>query len=196
MTKLIITFHNYAITPINIYRYQYKLLWPTYVLDNGHEAYYCKKVNPCLIAPQRTLASSFSRFLDHTQRRATVGRTPLDQWWVRRRDLYLTTHNTHKSQTSMPPTGFEPAIPASERPQTQALERAATGISYQVCTIMKEITPIPCNSFEGQHFSFFFAYAYLHPLFQNSGFNISVFIPAIITICLFPKTLIVIVRLF
>ena len=25
------------------------------------------------------LASSFSRFLDHTQRRATVGRTPLDE---------------------------------------------------------------------------------------------------------------------
>jgi hypothetical protein len=39
-----------------------------------------------------------------------------------------TTHDTHKRQTSMPPTGFEPAIPASERPQTHALDRAATGI--------------------------------------------------------------------
>ena len=29
----------------------------------------------------------------------------------------------------MPPTGFEPAVPASERPQTHALDRAATGIS-------------------------------------------------------------------
>jgi hypothetical protein len=28
----------------------------------------------------------------------------------------------------MPPSGFEPAIPASERPQTHALDRAATGI--------------------------------------------------------------------
>ena len=28
----------------------------------------------------------------------------------------------------MPATGFEPAIPASERPQTHALDRAATGI--------------------------------------------------------------------
>jgi len=27
----------------------------------------------------------------------------------------------------MPPAEFEPAIPASERPQTQALDRAATG---------------------------------------------------------------------
>jgi hypothetical protein len=50
----------------------------------------------------RALASSFSRFLDHTQRRATVGRTPLDEWSIRRRDLYLTTHNTHNRQTSMP----------------------------------------------------------------------------------------------
>ena len=28
----------------------------------------------------------------------------------------------------MPPEGFEPAIPASKRPQTYALDRAATGI--------------------------------------------------------------------
>jgi hypothetical protein len=33
-------------------------------------------------------------------------------------DLCLTTHNTHKRQISIPPTGFEPAIPGSERPQT------------------------------------------------------------------------------
>jgi hypothetical protein len=45
----------------------------------------------------------FTRFLDHTQRRTTVGRTPLDEWSVRRRDLYLTTHNNHNRQTSMPP---------------------------------------------------------------------------------------------
>ena len=33
-------------------------------------------------------------FLDHTQR-TTVGRTPLDEWSARRRDLYLTTHNIY-----------------------------------------------------------------------------------------------------
>ena len=38
-----------------------------------------------------------------------------------------TTHNTHKRQTSMPPAVFEPAVPASERPQTHALARTATG---------------------------------------------------------------------
>jgi hypothetical protein len=30
-------------------------------------------------------------------------------------------------ETSMPPAGLEPAIAASERPQTHALDRAATG---------------------------------------------------------------------
>jgi len=40
-------------------------------------------------------ASSFMRFLDCTQRRTTVGRTPLDAWSALRRDLYLTTHNTN-----------------------------------------------------------------------------------------------------
>jgi len=57
-------------------------------------------------APEWARASSFTRFLDHTQRRTTVGRTPLDEWWARRRHLYLTSHNTHNRQTSMPPVGF------------------------------------------------------------------------------------------
>ena len=38
------------------------------------------------------------------------------------------THNIHKIWTSLPRTGFEITIPASERPQTQTLDRAATGI--------------------------------------------------------------------
>ena len=42
----------------------------------------------------------------HKQRRITVGRTPLDEWSAHRRDLYLTTHNTHNRQTSMPPGGI------------------------------------------------------------------------------------------
>ena len=52
------------------------------------------------------MASSFLRFLDHTQRRTTVGRTPLDAWSARRRDLYLTTHNTYSRQISMPLGGI------------------------------------------------------------------------------------------
>ena len=56
----------------------------------------------------------FLMFLDHTQRRTTVGRTPLDEWLARRRDIYLTTHDTHNRQISMPPVGFEPTISAGE----------------------------------------------------------------------------------
>jgi hypothetical protein len=40
----------------------------------------------------------FLMFIYHTQRRSTVGRTPLDEWSARRRDLYLTTHDTHNRQ--------------------------------------------------------------------------------------------------
>ena len=77
--------------------------------------------------PTRVMASSFLMFLDHTQRRATVGRAPLNEWSARRRDLYLTTDNNHNRQTSMPPVGFEPTISAGERSQTYALDGAATG---------------------------------------------------------------------
>ena len=77
--------------------------------------------------PKWATTYSFLGFLDHTQRRTTVGRTPLDEWSARRRDLYLTKHNTHNRQISMPPVGFEPTISAGERPQTYALDRAVTG---------------------------------------------------------------------
>ena len=58
---------------------------------------------------------------------ATLGRTPLDKREARRRDS--------KRQISMTPVGFESAIPASERPKTQALERAATAIRYIILPI-------------------------------------------------------------
>jgi hypothetical protein len=61
----------------------------------------------------------------HSISHTTLGRTPAD---VRHRDLYLTRHNTHKRQTSIPLSRFEPAVPASDRPQTHALDRAATEI--------------------------------------------------------------------
>jgi len=69
-------------------------------------------------------------FLDHTRRRTTVGRTPLDEWSARRRHLYVTTHNTHNRQISMPPVGFEPTISAGERSQTYALDRALLGPAH------------------------------------------------------------------
>jgi hypothetical protein len=35
-------------------------------------------------------------------RHTTIGRTPLDEGPARRRDLYVTTHNTHNRQTAIP----------------------------------------------------------------------------------------------
>jgi len=57
--------------------------------------------------PTRVMVSSFLRFSrSQTQRRISVGRTPLDEWSARRRDLYLTKHNTYNRQISMPPVGI------------------------------------------------------------------------------------------
>jgi len=92
--------------------------------------YFCTNNKLFLIwcySPQQAIASSFTTFLDHTERRTTAGRTPLEESSVRRRDLYLTPHNTHNRQTSIPPVGFEPTISAGERPQTYALDCTATG---------------------------------------------------------------------
>jgi len=57
----------------------------------------------------------------------TLGRTRLDKRSDRSRGLYLTTHNTHNRQIFMHPAEFELTIPANERPQTHALDRAVTG---------------------------------------------------------------------
>jgi hypothetical protein len=63
----------------------------------------------------------FLMFLDHKQRRSTVGMTPLDEWSARRKDIYLTTHDTHNGQISITPVGFEPRISVGERPQAAHL---------------------------------------------------------------------------
>jgi hypothetical protein len=80
------------------------------------------------------MAFSFFRLLDPTQRRTIDGRTPLDESAAHRRYHQLTTHNTHNRQTLMPSAGFETAIPASERPQTNALDRGATETGEYVYT--------------------------------------------------------------
>jgi hypothetical protein len=50
----------------------------------------------------------------------------------------------HKRQTSIPPAGYEPEIPPSERRQTHALDRAATRICqhcfYKKNNILTTIT--------------------------------------------------------
>jgi hypothetical protein len=48
----------------------------------------------------------------HTQGHTTVCRTPLDEGSARRRNLYLTTHNTRNRQTFMPPGGIRTCNPS------------------------------------------------------------------------------------
>jgi hypothetical protein len=64
-------------------------------------------------------------------RHATLGRTVLDLCSARNKDLYLKTHNAHKRQTTMRPTGFEPAIPSIERAQIHALDGVAIGVGFR-----------------------------------------------------------------
>jgi hypothetical protein len=82
-----------------------------------------------LLVGQGLLSIEASRSHSHTPR--SVG-LPL----ACRRDQYLTTQNTPKTQTTMPPAEIEPAILANERPQTLALGRAATGI-VAMCNIRR-----------------------------------------------------------
>ena len=86
-----------------------------------------------------------------TLRHTTLGRTPLDEWPARCRDLYLTTHNTHNKYISMPLAGFEPTIPASERQQTHALDRTTTGIGNDeyFVRIISETSYLPTDDITG-----------------------------------------------
>jgi hypothetical protein len=110
---------------LHLVRIFYKLYYGARIHE--HQVFYTTLFFLWRCDPMRVMASSFLRFLDHTQRRTRVGRTPLDEWSSRRRYLYFTTHNTHNRQTSMPPVGLVITISTGERPQTFALDRATTG---------------------------------------------------------------------
>jgi hypothetical protein len=93
-------------------------------------------------APSVPVPPQYRGFTITHIRHTTLGRTPLDEWPARRRDLYLTTHNTHNRQTSMPPARFEPAIPVSKRPQTHALDRTATRIRPRLYIIVSNYSAV------------------------------------------------------
>ena len=63
---------------------------------------------------------SLSRFHHHTQISRSV---------ISPKQRPLLDNTQHSQQRSMPPAGFEPAVPASERPQTHVLDYAVTGTS-------------------------------------------------------------------
>ena len=78
-------------------------------------------------SPQWARASSFTRFLDHTKRHTRIGRILV----ISSSQRPLPDNQQHSQQKSMPPVGFEPTTPASERPQTYASGRADPGTGEQ-----------------------------------------------------------------
>jgi hypothetical protein len=48
--------------------------------------------------PTLAMASSFLMLLDYIEWRKKFGRTPLEEWSARRRDLYLTTKNIRNTE--------------------------------------------------------------------------------------------------
>ena len=109
-----------------------QILWVDLSIENGNQF--------CNVEHHKSLYVDFydettptgpgphHRAFTITLRHTVFGKTSLDEWSIRHRDLYLTTHNTHKRQISMFPAGFEPAVPGCEWPLTHALDREATGI--------------------------------------------------------------------
>jgi hypothetical protein len=82
------------------------------------------------------------RSLDHTQGRTTFGRTSLHEWSARRRDLYLTTHNT-QTDIHDPRAGFKPTLSAGESPQTERpLGPAAKTHNLQKSTPSKNVSDL------------------------------------------------------
>jgi hypothetical protein len=66
---------------------------------------------------------------------------------ARRRELYLTVHSTHKRQKSMIPAGFEPAISASERPQTPLLRPFGHRVRPVVWLLLENTSKLFCSRF-------------------------------------------------
>jgi len=64
--------------------------------------------------------------------------------------LYLTKHNTPKRQTSMPAAGFEAAFPTSERPYTDALDRADIRTVYETFSDISFGSNNTCINSEGE----------------------------------------------
>jgi len=92
---------------------------------------------------------SLSRLHDHTQlKHTTLGRTALEEWSARRRDLYLTSHNTHKREKTMSPAGFEIKFPASERAAADPRLRMRGNWDRLKCEIRNgiEVTHSVCGS--------------------------------------------------
>jgi len=111
------------------------MLWFLPVLQGTYQGYKSIKAtilsslifSPRLDSPSGLDLLVFEVSRTHSDTLHSVGLSP-EEWLVRRRDLYLTTNNTHNRQTSKPPAGFDTTIPADERPRNDALDPTAAFI--------------------------------------------------------------------
>ena len=75
-----------------------------------------------------SLILSFTITLKHTHTLThSLGRTPLEEIPVRSRELYLTTHNSHKRQTFTPLAGIKPQYKQSSGPRPVLTPRGHWG---------------------------------------------------------------------
>lgn len=72
------------------------------------------------------LYSDLSYLLVVDEEGVLITMTHIQRVALSRRDLNVTTYNIHNRKIPMPPSGFEPAIPATARPHTYASDRVAT----------------------------------------------------------------------
>ena len=88
--------------------------------------------------PTRVMATSFLRFLDHTQRRTTVGRTPLDERSARRRDP-LSDNRQHWQETNIHAPGGIRTRSSSKQAAADTRIRPRRHWDRPCCPIMVKI---------------------------------------------------------
>jgi hypothetical protein len=75
-----------------------------------------------------------------TLRHITLGGAPLDEWSARRRDFYLTTHNTHKGRDVYDPSGIRTHSPSKRTAAKPRLSvRNYNTAKLQLSTLWKYI---------------------------------------------------------
>ena len=82
----------------------YHNLYSGYLYNHFHAARYIGNAVFFLPSQQPPVGQGLLSVEDSWSRseHTTLGRTPLYEWSARRRDLYLTTHNTHKTDIQAP----------------------------------------------------------------------------------------------
>lgn len=110
------------------------------------------------------MGSILLRSGDHTQTHQ-IQETPLHEGSACRRELCLTTSNTHNIKASITTAGFETEIPARVRLQNHALDRAATLIG-----VVFTFNLLPSLSYQSVH-SFSQCWKYVNGYLNLAGEN-------------------------